>query len=472
MVSRRAAGVAFAAAVVLSSAAGCGTRASTGPGPGDDCANAADAAVAPQLSFSTGDGGTAALNDYREPCGAAVPHLLVVRASAAWCGTCAWHAAHTGELLTSDVGPRIALLDLLITDEDAAPADGTSLAAWRARIDTAQKVALDPTFSIGALRAGNGPLPLYVLVDTKQMTVAATLDDPEPDRLLYEVRVAIARMDRTPAPAQHTTALEDDRFGREAWDMIHAITAPAAPPTDPSNARADDPGAAALGKKLFSDGTLSPSGKVSCASCHDATKQLSDGLPVSTGGVSPVTRNAPAIALAPLGRWQFWDGRADSMWMQALGPPEAAAEIGSSRLFVDHAVWSTYKAEYEAVWGAMPDLSDTTRFPANGTPGSPEWAGMTADDQTAASRVYVNVGKSIAAYERTFRIQPNALDRYVAGDTVPRSARSRRRRCAARRTRRRTGTAARRRRSRTCSRSTASCKPRAPTWWARSSRGP
>jgi cytochrome c peroxidase len=64
----------------------------------------------------------------------------------------------------------------------------------------------------------------------------------------------------------------------------------------------------------------------------------------------------------------------------------------------------------------MPDLSDLTRFPANGKPGQPEWASMTPDDQSAATRVFVDVGKSIAAYERTFRVQPNALDRYLAGD--------------------------------------------------------
>jgi cytochrome c peroxidase len=102
--------------------------------------------------------------------------------------------------------------------------------------------------------------------------------------------------------------------------------------------------------------------------------------------------------------------------MQALGPPEVAAELGSSRLFVDHLVWQKYKPAYEAVWGPMPDLSNAARFPANGKPGSPEWTTMTDDDRTAATRVYVDVGKSIAAFERTLRVQPNALDRYVGGD--------------------------------------------------------
>jgi cytochrome c peroxidase len=193
---------------------------------------------------------------------------------------------------------------------------------------------------------------------------------------------------------------------------------PAGPPPDPSNAKADDPKAAALGKQLFFDPALSPSGKVSCASCHEPTRELSDGVPQSMGGVSRVDRNAPAIALAAYGRWQFWDGRADSLWMQALGPPEVAAELGSSRLFVDHVAWQKYKPAYGAVWGPMPDLSNNGRFPANGKPGSPEWTTMTDDDQTAATRVYVNVGKSIAAFERTLRVQPNAFDRYLGGDAA------------------------------------------------------
>ena len=36
--------------------------------------------------------------------------------------------------------------------------------------------------------------------------------------------------------------------------------------------------------------------------------------------------------------------------------------------------------------------------------------------QTEVTRAFVNVGKAIAAYERTFRAKPNALDRYIGGD--------------------------------------------------------
>ena len=41
---------------------------------------------------------------------------------------------------------------------------------------------------------------------------------------------------------------------------------------------------------------------------------------------------------------------------------------------------------------------------------------MTVDDQRLITRIYVNVGKAIAAFERSLRAQPNAFDAYVGGD--------------------------------------------------------
>jgi len=63
-------------------------------------------------------------------------------------------------------------------------------------------------------------------------------------------------------------------------------------------------------------------------------------------------------------------------------------------------------------------MIDTTRFPANGKPGDPTWSAMTASDQAAATRVFVNVAKAIAAFERTLRARPNALDRYIDGESL------------------------------------------------------
>lgn len=49
-------------------------------------------------------------------------------------------------------------------------------------------------------------------------------------------------------------------------------------PADAGNAVADDPRAAALGKRLFSDPALSANGKVACVTCHDPARHFTDGL--------------------------------------------------------------------------------------------------------------------------------------------------------------------------------------------------
>ena len=120
-------------------------------------------------------------------------------------------------------------------------------------------------------------------------------------------------------------------------------------PADPSNSYAELVGAAQLGKKLYFEarfsGPLGPynvpgtngslgaageTGKVGCASCHNPATGGADhrSLPNATSlGAGYTSRNSPSVinaAYSPL--WQFWDGRADSLWSQALAPPE-----GSSR---------------------------------------------------------------------------------------------------------------------------------------------
>jgi cytochrome c peroxidase len=385
-----------------------------GPFPAGD-ALAVGRAI-PNLGFDALAGDaitTTTLARYWRPCDR--PGLLVLRASAAWCGPCRWHAAHTNEWLSA----RVGLLELLAADGANLPPDLDAMRGWSSVITASDRVtvARDPSFALRALNKDRPPLPLYVLVDTRTMVVRRVLADPDPDALAFWLAYDLAASDGLPPPPSSNPALVDGRFTRNQWDLVRDMTLPGAPPPDPTNAFADTPAAAALGKKLFSDGALSPSGAVSCASCHDPARDLSDGVPQSVAGVAHLDRNAPAIALAPHAPWQFWDGRADSLWMQALGPFESAKEFGGSRLFVDHAVFTKYRADYEAVFGPMPSFDDLARFPANGMPGTAAWAPMTPADQTAATRVFVNVGKAIAAFERTFRVGRSRFDDYVAGDS-------------------------------------------------------
>ena len=191
------------------------------------------------------------------------------------------------------------------------------------------------------------------------------------------------------------------------------------PPSDPSNKVADNATAADLGKMLFADTRLSANGQVSCASCHQPDHAFTDGL--ATGrGVGAGSRRTMPIAPAVYSPWQFWDGRADSLWSQALGPVENPAEHGFTRTEVARVLATHYRDAYEGLFGPLPDMTDRERFPLRAAPGgAPEtqaaWARMTSDDQVRVNRVYANFGKAVAAFERTLKVSPSRFDDYLAG---------------------------------------------------------
>jgi cytochrome c peroxidase len=183
---------------------------------------------------------------------------------------------------------------------------------------------------------------------------------------------------------------------------------------DPSNRYAADPRAASLGRELFFETRLSGNGKVSCATCHVAAQEFQDAKPLADG-VGRTARRTMPIAGTAHSPWLFWDGRTDSQWAQALGPLESAVEHGGSRTQYAHVVQEHYRAEYEAVFGALPDLTRLPRHagPVSDTTWRAAWQRIPAVRRDEISRVYANIGKAIAAYER--RIEPGVsrVDRYV-----------------------------------------------------------
>ena len=104
-------------------------------------------------------------------------------------------------------------------------------------------------------------------------------------------------------------------------------------PVTESNQYAENPQAAKLGEQLFHDPQLSSNGKISCASCHDPQQHFTDGKDKSEG-LGKLNRNTPALAGAAWNQWQYWDGRRDSLWSQALTPLEAQDEMGTTRVGV------------------------------------------------------------------------------------------------------------------------------------------
>lgn len=186
------------------------------------------------------------------------------------------------------------------------------------------------------------------------------------------------------------------------------------PPRDPSNAFETSPAAAALGQRLFAESRFSSNGAVSCATCHAPTRQFQDDLPVGRGVGTGARRTMP-IAGAAYSPWLFWDGRKDSLWSQALGPLEDAAEHGGNRTRIAQLLRSDYRAEYEALFGPMPEMAGLPRDagPLGNAAEQSAWQGMTPKRREDVNRVFANLGKAIAAYERTLVPGPSRFDRYV-----------------------------------------------------------
>jgi cytochrome c peroxidase len=183
---------------------------------------------------------------------------------------------------------------------------------------------------------------------------------------------------------------------------------------DPSNRWAHDSAAAALGHRFFFDTRLSANGRVSCASCHRPESDFQDGIPLGIG-IGSTDRRTMTVAATAHSPWQFWDGRSDSQWAQALGPLESAVEHGGSRAMHVHTVARHYQAEYEALFGRLPPLANVPQHagPLADPAGRVAWDNMSAADRDAVTAVFVNVGKAIAAYERRIGLAPSRFDRYV-----------------------------------------------------------
>ena len=151
----------------------------------------------------------------------------------------------------------------------------------------------------------------------------------------------------------------------------------------------------ALGEKLFNDKRFSSTGEVSCSTCHDPEKGLTDSpLKVSEGitkGGKKLTgtRNAPTVANAVYFTHQFWDGRSPSLEDQALHPPVNPVEMG----LPNH----------------QPIL-DVVRTDPDYVKAFNEVFGKSGEQVTMAE-----VTKAIAAFERTQVFGNSAFDRYFYG---------------------------------------------------------
>lgn len=111
-----------------------------------------------------------------------------------------------------------------------------------------------------------------------------------------------------------------------------------------------------LGRQLYFDTRLSADSTVSCASCHDpamgytAHTQTGVGIRGQKGG-----RNSPVSFNRILSGPQFWDGRADSLEAQAIGPIANPIEMGFTHEGVVERLKGipAYRRQFDKVFGEL-----------------------------------------------------------------------------------------------------------------------
>jgi len=146
---------------------------------------------------------------------------------------------------------------------------------------------------------------------------------------------------------------------------------------DRSNRVSGQTAAIDFGRQLFFDARLSPSGQVSCSSCHRPERAWSDGRPHGIG-LKPGWRNTPSLYNVRLNRWFGWSGASDSLWAQGLRPLLDTGEMGSSAQHM-----KSYLGSHQELAGAYAAVF-----------GRPVAA-------TDAEIVLVDVAKALAAFQET-----------------------------------------------------------------------
>lgn len=187
-----------------------------------------------------------------------------------------------------------------------------------------------------------------------------------------------------------------------------------------SNRYVGNEAAEQFGHSLFFDVDLSIDRDLACASCHQPDKNFTDGLRLPLSKDKPIIRNTPSVVGAGLSAWQFWDGRRDSLWAQALEVLESNNEHALPRTMLAARVATKYRRDYEAIFGPLPDFSNTAQFPLMASPAMDNqrskmlWSSMSDENKFLVNVVFTNIGKAIGAYEAKLIPAKSRFDDYVA----------------------------------------------------------
>lgn len=141
-----------------------------------------------------------------------------------------------------------------------------------------------------------------------------------------------------------------------------------------------------LGEKLFFDPILSRDSTVSCASCHKPDHAFADNTPTSKGVFNRAGgRNTPSCMNMTNRNLYFWDGRAETLEEQAMGPIENPVEMDLPlTIAVKRLIRSNYYYQsFINIYGKKPSKE--------------------------------LIAQAIANYERTLETNNSPFDRYMNG---------------------------------------------------------
>lgn len=195
--------------------------------------------------------------------------------------------------------------------------------------------------------------------------------------LLLATSTGIIWARSNPPPAEPASRAE---VLRRTYQVPPEIPYPATNPFTPEKAL--------LGRILFFDPRLSGSNLLSCASCHNPSFGWGDGQPRAHGhGMVELDRRTPSILNSAWGAAFFWDGRADTLEQQALGPIAAPGEMNQplDQLAGKLQAITGYRSLFEAA------------FPGRG---------ITLD----------TIAEALATFERGVISGRSPFDRWVEGD--------------------------------------------------------
>jgi len=143
-----------------------------------------------------------------------------------------------------------------------------------------------------------------------------------------------------------------------------------------------------LGRILFFDNRLSVNQEQSCATCHNPNLGFGDGMAKGIGTMGGgLGRNTPHIYNLAWNSIFMWDGRKPTLEEQALGPIESAGEMNMplDSLLPRLKKVAFYQKTFEQLYGK---------------------SGITGE----------NLGKAVAAFERTIVSNNSDFDKYMKGD--------------------------------------------------------